>query len=146
MESNKAGIIKTLLAEGFSEKSIVMVMQVQQPYVNKIKNGKLHRDTNAASLEAMTPQECARYEATKKITAASDLPTASVDEQDRMYIHLLKFFNVPKDKIRQLYNHFSVSKIDKILRRKDVNLGNFDSMLLGIARETYLDLIIDYID
>jgi len=144
MESNKkASTIKSLLAEGFSEKSIVMILQVQQPYVNKIKNGKLHVNTPAEM--NLTDLEREKYEAVKKIFNASELPTNKVEEQDIYYIHLLRFFNVPKEKIHGLYNHMAVSKVDRIMRKKGVDLGFFDSTLLGIPKEIYLDLIIDYI-
>lgn len=146
MESNRrAGVIKSLLNEGLSEKHVIMIMQAQQSYVNKIKNKKLHVNTQAIQ-DGMTPEEYARYGAVKKIINVSELPTDGTDEQDKIYIHLLKFFMVPKEQIRALYNHIAISRVDRILRKKDVNLGNFDSTLLGIPREVYLDLIIDYIE
>lgn len=146
MESNrKAGVIKFLLEQGLAEKHIVMIMQAQQPYVNKIKNKKLHIDTPLIE-NGMTPEESARYDAVKRIIKAGELPTNGTDEQDKIYIHLLKFFMVPKEQIRALYNHIAISRVDRILRKKDVDLGNFDSTLLGIPRQVYLDLIIDYIE
>ena len=88
MESNKkVGAIKQLLKEGFTEKNIMMVMQMQQPYVNKIKNGKLHQDTPILE-DAMSPQESARYNAIKIILSTPELPTNKLEEQDIIYIHL----------------------------------------------------------
>lgn len=146
MENNrKAGVIKFLLNQGLAEKHVVMIMQAQQSYVNKIKNKKLHVNTDAIE-DGMTSEENARYDAVKKIISAKELPTNGTDEQDKIYIHLLKFFMVPKEQIRALYNHIAISRVDRILRKKDIDLGNFDSTLLGIPREVYLDLIIDYIE
>jgi 6-phosphogluconate dehydrogenase len=64
--------------------------------------------------------------------------------QDIKYMHLLKFFMIEKEDIYNLYQHWSKSKINRYLLKKDVDILTFDSTLIGIEKADYLDLIIDY--
>lgn len=146
--NQKVLLIKELLKQGFSEKLIVMIVQVKQPYVNKIKNGRLHFMTCLDEGETLeiTPEQQRRLSAAQKILSVSSLPTVGITQQDFMYMHLLRFLLVPKEKIYALYDNLSHSRIDRYLLKKDVDILAFDSTLLNIPKADYLDLILDYIE
>ena len=141
----KVLLIKQLLEEGFSEKVIVMITKAKQPHINKIKNGKLHKNTIANEKVRMTKEQKERYDAAKKILSMSEIPTSKTNEQDIMYMQLLKLFMVPKEEIQKLYSHISGNRVSRYLLKKGIDIGNFDSTLLGISRKVYIDLIIDYL-
>ncbi len=44
MEDNKQKVllIKELIQQGYKDKQICMIAQANQPYVSKIRNGKIH--------------------------------------------------------------------------------------------------------
>jgi len=141
----KIFLIKQLLKEGFSEKIIVMITKAKQPHINKIKNGKLHKDIEYNGIIKMTYEQKQRYEAAKIILSMRELPITGIGEQDIIYMQLLKFFMVPKQQIYELYNNMSKNRIDRYLLKKGIDIGKFNSELLGIQKKVYLDLIIDYL-
>lgn len=146
MKNNKRKVllIKELLDKGYSEKVITMVLKVKQPYVNKIKHGKLHKNTVLEDGEVleMDKDEQMRLNAADRILQCSELYTTDPD-QDIIYMQLLKYFLVPKEKIQELYSHYTKARVSRSLMRKDVDLLEFDSTLIGIDKYTYLDLMIE---
>ena len=122
-----------------------MITKANQSYVNKIKNGRLHSEVKENDKLVLDEREQARYDAAKKIMKLKELPTSSFTDDDFLYLHLLKFFLVPREQIIGLYNHMSKRKISRLLMKKHVEIGKFNSKLLGIPKIDYLDLIIDNI-
>lgn len=138
-------VIKQLLEEGLPEKMVVLITQAKQPYINKIKNGKLHKNTILDGKVKLTEEQENRYKIVKKILSMPELPTSGINEQDIIYMQLLKFFMVPKEQIQELYNNLTKMKISRFLLMKKIDLGNFESELIGIPKEDYLELMIDFL-
>ena len=138
--------IKELIKKGYKDKHICMVVQVNQPYVSKIRHGRIHANTNPTEeeKEVFTVEQRKRLAIVDLILSAPELITSGLTDQDLAYIHLLKFFMVEKETIYRLYFHMSKTSFNKIWTSKDVDITQFDSMLLGIPTRDYLDLIIDY--
>jgi hypothetical protein len=122
-----------------------MITKVNQSYVNKIKNNVLHSEVKEKNDLILSIEERARYDAAVRILKVTDLPITKFGEQDLYYIQLLKFFLVPKEKIHKLYEHVSKKRINRYYVKKNVDIGLFDSSLIGIDKYDYLDLVIDYI-
>jgi|GEM_PF-4171994 len=137
--------IKYLLDVGLPEKLVVLVTQAKQPYVNKIKNGKLHRNTKIEEGFKLNSEQQNKYEIVKKILFMPELPTSGIGEQDVIYMQLLKFFMIPKDKIIELYNNLAKVKVSRLLLKKKIDLGNFDSELIGVDKKEYLELMIEFL-
>ena len=138
--------IKELIGLGYKDKHICMIVQVKQPYVSKIRHGKIHVNTNPTEEEKdiLNKEQRKRLDMVNLIMSAPELITSGMTEQDTLYIHLLKFCMVKKEKIYKLYFHITKTAFNKIWTAKDVNILEFDSKLLGIDSRDYLDLIIDY--
>lgn len=140
---NNVLFIKWLIEQGYREKVITLITKTKQPYVNKIKHGSLHAETKLEDGEilTLTREQTRRKRIADRILAKTELIT--VDEnQDIIYLHLLKYFLVPKDELFELYNHKTKKNIAQILAKKDVDLFGFKSELLGIDYYDYLDLIV----
>lgn len=138
-------LVKQLARNGYREKVIKMITGLNQSYINKIINGKLHKETEIPADEIidMTEEQKRRLNAANKILMCEEIATNDM-EQDIKYMHLLKFFMVDKEDIYNLYQHWSKTKISKLLLKKDVDILSFDCTLIGIDKADYLDLIIDY--
>ena len=66
-----------------------------------------------------------------------DLPTEGFSEQDQIYIQILDYLLVDKEKIRKMYFNISQYKISKAFRRKDLDFRNFMPQLVGLTDEEY---------
>ena len=108
---NNVLFIKWLIEQGYREKVITLITKTKQPYVNKIKHGSLHVETKLEDGEilTLTSGQTRRKRIADRILAKTELIT--VDEnQDIIYLHLLKYFLVPKDELFELYNHKTKKK------------------------------------
>lgn len=123
-----------------------MIAQVKQPYVSKIRNGKIHRETKLKVNQELilSEDESLRQEAVNKILQLPEIFTAGTSEQDLIYMHVLKFFMVEKEDVYNLYFHLSKRQFNRYWVKKDVDIRLFDSELIQINSKVYLDLIIDY--
>lgn len=144
---NKVAIIEKLFEMGYREKVVKMITGFNQSYINKIKNKKLHKKDKVelpnSILELLDEKQTKRLEAANKILLCKEI-TSNDLEEDIKYIQLLRFFLIEKENIYNLYIHWTKSKINRYMTKKGVEILNFDSTLLDIEREVYLDLIIDY--
>jgi hypothetical protein len=143
---HKPLFVKQLIKEGYKDKQICMIAQVKQPYVSKIRNGKIHQQTKIDEFEQVIPyeDERSRQEAMQRILELPELYTPGTTEQDLIYMHLLKFLMVEKEDVYNLYFHLSKRQFNRYWVKKDVDITLFDSELIGIDSKVYLDLIIDY--
>jgi hypothetical protein len=99
-------LVKQLARNGYREKVIKMITGLNQSYINKIINGKLHKETEIPADEIidMTEEQKRRLNAANKILMCEEIATNDM-EQDIKYMHLLKFFMVDKEDIYNLYQH-----------------------------------------
>lgn len=142
---NNVLLIRKLAKEGFREKVIKMITGLNQSYINKIVNNKLYRDlqfTEGEEVEMSQAQEL-RLDAAKKILACKEIFTDE-PKQEMIYMQLLKFFLIDKQEIFKLYPYMTKTKISRYLLKKDVNILEFNSELIQVPKEVYLDLVIDY--
>jgi len=148
VEDNKQKVllIKDLIQKGYKDKHICMVSQANQPYVSKIRNNKIHTSTKLEDGESfqLTEKQSKKLDALNKILHLPEIFTAGTQEQDIVYIHVLKFFMVDKEDVYNLYFHLSKRQFRNYWVMKEVDILNFNSELINIEREVYLDLIIDY--
>jgi hypothetical protein len=148
VEDNKQKVllIKELIEQGYKDKHICMISQANQPYVSKIRNGKIHVHTVVDSNEtfAFTEKQSQKVAAVDKILALPELYTSENMNQDIAYMHVLKFFMVDQEDVYNLYFHLSKRQFRNYWRMKDVDILSFDSTMIGVPHDVYLDLIIDY--
>lgn len=148
MDDNKQKVllVKELINKGYKDKHICMIVQCNQPYVSKIRNQKIHKNTTLMSNETFTIKEkqIKRLNALNKIISLLEIFTSGTTEQDIIYMHVLKFFMVEKEDVYNLYFHLSKRQFRNYWVMKDVDILNFDTSLIGIEKEVYLDLVIDY--
>ena len=141
--NDRVGLIKQLQEWGYKEKHIIMITGDNQSYVNRILNGRLHAATIAKNLEI--------DEKTRKKIMAVDRILDPIDifsddeRQDIKYIKVMKLFMVDKEVIYKTYDFIAKAKINRMMNRKDVDLTLFDSTLIGIEREIFLELIVDFV-
>lgn len=112
----KVLLIKELIRRGYKDKHICMITQTNQPYVSKIRNGKIHKDTVLEENEKLliSRRDKLKLQALNKIISAPEIYTKSFDEQEIIYIHVLKFFMVDKEKIYNLYVHMSKTQFNML--------------------------------
>lgn len=148
MEDNKQKVllIKQLIDKGYKDKHICMIAQANQPYVSKIRNKKIHVSTilEADEYFEVTEEQTNRLNALNKIISLPEIFTSGTTEQDIIYMHVLKFFMVEKEDVYNLYFHLSKRQFRNYWVMKDVDILNFDTSLIGVEKQVYLDLIIDY--
>lgn len=145
-KKRKPLLVKKLIRDGYKDKHICMIAQVKQPYVSKIRNGKIHQQTilNDSEEIALTEKEILRQQAIHKFLELPEIYTPGTTEQDLIYMHVLKFMMVDKEDVYNLYFHLSKRQFNRYWVKKDVDIRLFDSNLIGIDSKVYLDLIIDY--
>ena len=148
MDDNKQKVllIKQLIGKGYKDKHICMIAQANQPYVSKIRNKKIHVNTVVEADEyfKVTEEQTNRLNVLNKIISLPEIFTSGTTEQDIIYMHVLKFFMVEKEDVYNLYFHLSKRQFRNYWVMKDVDILNFDTSLIGIDKQVYLDLIIDY--
>lgn len=139
-------VIKDLIEKNYKDKHICMIAQAKQPYVSKIRNKKIHINTSIDNNETLeyTLSQKKRKEALDKILMLPEILTPGTTDNDIVYMHVLKFFMVDKEDVYNLYFHLSKTQFRNYWRMKDVDILKFDTSLIGIDQEIYLDLIIDY--
>ena len=143
---DKVLLIKHLIQKGYKDKHICMIAQAKQPYVSKIRNGKIHKNTNLNPGERLelTQDQTKRLEAVNRILTLPEILTPGTTDNDIVYMHVLKFFMVEQEDVYNLYFHLSKSGFRNLWRMKGVDILSFNSELIGIEQQVYLDLIIDY--
>lgn len=148
MDDNKQKVllIKELINKGYKDKHICMITQCNQPYVSKIRNKKIHVNTVIESDEIfeIKQEQNNRINVLNRIISLPEIFTSGTNDQDIIYMHVLKFFMVEKEDIYNLYFHLSKRQFRNYWLMKDVDILTFDTSLVGIEKELYLDLIIDY--
>jgi hypothetical protein len=139
-------LIKELIDKGYRDKHICLITKANQPYVSKIRNGKIHLDTNlnAGELLILTEEQRKRLDTLNSLIALPEIVNMNTTDQDIMYIHLLKFLMVEKEDVYNLYFHLSKKQFNRYWVMKKVDIRYFDSNAIGIDQRDYLDLIIDY--
>lgn len=139
-------LIKELIARGYKDKHICMVTQSKQPYLSKVRHGKIHANTKLHEGEEiiMTPAQERRLETLEKIINLPEIITPGIGEQDVIYIHVLKFFMVSKKDIYNLYFHITKSHFNRLWVAKNIDIRDFDPSMINITLYEYLDLIIDF--
>jgi hypothetical protein len=142
----KVLLIKELISKGYKDKHICMIAQAKQPYVSKIRNNKIQGMTVLEDGEALELNESQekRLNALNKIINLPEIFNSGTNHQDILYIQVLKFFMVDKEDVYNLYFHLSKRQFRNYWVMKDADILDFDSTLIGIEKEVYLDLIIDY--
>ena len=141
---SNALLVKKLSQMGYREKIIKMITGFNQSYINKVINNKLYKDLDADAEElVISAEQIKKIDAVDKILSCAEIYTED-KEQELMYIHLLKFFLVEKETIYKMFPYLTKRKIAQDFMKKNIDILNFDSTLLGIPREIYLDLIIDF--
>lgn len=143
----KVLLIKDMIKSGYKDKHICMVMQENQPYINRIRSGRIHKNTFLEKDEVvkMTDREKARLNALNTILQMPELPGRGFTEQDKIYIRVLKFFLIEKRDVYDLYFHLTKKQFYGTWVSKDIDLRKFISERIGVPYEDYIDLIIDYL-
>lgn len=143
----KVLLIKEMIGKGYKDKHICMVMQENQPYVNRIRSGKIHKNTFIGREESveMTEREKSRLNALNTILKMPEIPGRGFTEQDEIYIRVLKFFLIEKEEVYNLYFHLTKKQFYGTWVRKGIDLRKFISERIGVSYEDYIDLIIDYL-
>ena len=138
-------VAKEMIEKGYKDKHIQMVTHLNQPYISKVRNGKLQKNTIKADNEVveLTSEERVRLNALNKILSMPEFYSRD-NEQDMIYIHVLKFFMVEKEDVFNLYFHMSKGQFNRLWIKKEVDITRFHSENLGIPYKVYLDLIIDF--
>lgn len=139
-------LIKELIEKGYRDKHICLITKCNQPYVSKIRNGKIHIYTTLENGELLilTEEQRKRLDTLNKLIALPELVNRNTTDQDIMYIHLLKFLMVEKEDVYNLYFHLSKKQFNRYWVMKGIDIRYFDSAAIGIDLRDYLDLIIDY--
>ena len=148
MEDSKQKVllVKELISKGYKDKHICMIAQCNQPHVSKIRNQKIHKNTFLMPDETfnITAEQTKRLNTLNKIISLPEIFTSGTTDQDIIYMHVLKFFMVDKEDVYNLYFHLSKRQFRNYWLMKDVDILSFDTSLIGVEKEVYLDLIIDY--
>jgi len=79
-----------------------------------------------------------------KILAVPELMIAGTTDQDMIYIHVLRFFGIPKKEVSNLYFHLSIKQFNGLWYKPDVDILKFDSREVDVEIKDYADLIIDF--
>lgn len=139
-------IIRTLYEKGYRQKLIQIITQYNQSYISKIINQKLHQGiilTGDIEL-VLDENQKERLNAVNKIISCDDIFTDDFN-QEIIYMKLLRFFLIEKEQIYNLYNYISKRRINSYLLMKGLHIKDFKPELLDIKKETYFDMIVDYI-
>jgi len=138
--------IKNLISSEYKDKHICLVTKAKQPYVSKIRHGRLQAKTSLRPDEVLelTNEQKVRLNTLNKILSMPEIINAATNDDDLIYMHVLKFFLMNKEQVADLYFHLPKRIINQYWIKKDVDIRMFKSDLIGIPRREYLDLIIDY--
>lgn len=138
-------LAKQLMQKNYKDKYIQMITGLKQPYISKLRNGKIQRETKLKPGEeiVLTNKQKKRLNVLNKIKSLPENMTQT-QEQDVIYIHVLRFFMIEKEDIFNLYYHWSKKQFNRVWVKKNVDIRKFYSENIGIPYEDYLDLIIDF--
>lgn len=145
--NQKVFLIRELLEQGYRDKQICMIARAKQPYVSKVKHRRIHKDTELeeGQVFSLTEKQQKRKDALDKIMTLPEYTAAGATaEDDLVYIQVLKFFLADQNEVYKLYFHLSRKHFSRLWATKDVDIRMFDATKIGIEREVYLDLIIDF--
>lgn len=139
-------LVKHLIGKDYEDKHISMITKVSRSYINKIRKNQFRVDDVLKDGEeiVMTVEQEKRLNTLNKILAVPELMIHGTSEQDLIYIHVLRFFGVPKEEVFNLYFHLSKKQFGRLWMKGGVDILQFDSRIIGIEIRDYADLVIDF--
>ena len=139
-------LIRDLFEKGYKDKHICMITHAKQPYVSKIHNGIIQSKVFLPEGEelVLTEREIKRKKALDTILTIPEVYSVEDERQQYIYVHVLKFFMVPKKEVYKQYFHWSRNYFHAVWTDKTIDIRDFDSELIGIPIYDYADLIIEF--
>ena len=129
-----ASLILWLYKHGYRQKLIQIITGYTQSSISKYCNPK---KDYIPSIDNINEEQMLRKYVVDTFLECKDLPTEGFSEQDQIYIQILDYLLVDKEKIRKMYFNISQYKISKAFRRKDLDFRNFMPQLVGLTDEEY---------
>lgn len=135
-------LIKYLYKKGYRPKLIQIITGYSQSVVSK---GIHSERPYIPTMQHINEEQSIRKYVIDRILECRELPLAGFTEQDKIYIKLLNFLLVDKEKINKLYYTISQYKINQTIRDKELSITAFNSYLIDLTEDEY-NCFLDSVD
>lgn len=138
---NTIAYCKKLYQDGYSNKQIKMVTKLSDSSISRIVSGKTYKQVAADSFVRDTVFED-RIHVLNVLLECHEIPgSIGLDDNNKLYIQILKKIGVNFDKVKNLYYDISKKALRKSWDYPSSNIADFDPIKLGLAIDDILDLL-----
>lgn len=127
-------LIKYLHKKGYRPKLIQIITGYSQSVVSK---GIHSERPYIPTINNINEEQAIRKYVVDRFLECRELPVAGFTEQDRVYIKILNYLLVDKEKISKLYYTISQYKINQAIRDKALSVVIFNPYLIDLTDEEF---------
>jgi hypothetical protein len=138
--NNLVAYIKKLHNEGYTNKQIHYITKVSEVSISRIITGKTHKDVSASDFVRVDVLEN-RMQVLNTLLEYHEIAGGmGLDNNNKLYIQILKRAGVNFDKVKNLYYDISKKALRNAWMYPDGKLQDFDGVSINISTEELLDL------
>jgi len=138
---NTIAYCKKLHEDGYSNKQIKMITKLSNSSISRIISGQTYKQVAADSFVRDTIFED-RLHILNLLLECHEIPgSIGLDNNNKLYIQILKKVGVNFDKVKNLYYDISKKALRKNWDYPSISVVEFDPTKLGLVIDDILDLL-----
>lgn len=127
---------KWLFYHGYSVKATAVILKQTVKAVASAVNEK-----GILSINDLTEEELQRRRIVDIYLDCSGIVTPRFNDNDRIYIQMMRWLGVPREYIQKLYYYVDPHQLKRIIWGRNIPWRNFDESLLGLERDEYMEFL-----
>jgi hypothetical protein len=139
--NNLAAYCKKLYNEGYTNQQICLITKLSASSVSRIVNGRTYKGVNQEDFVRYDIFEDRMQVLNTLLECHEIVGGVGLDENNKIYIQLLKRVGANFDKVKQLYYDISKKALRNAWMYPSGNIKNFDGKQLNITVNEIIDLL-----
>ena len=138
---NEIALARKMQEEGYTQKQIRLVTKIPQSTLSRIMNMKTHVMIKPKHYDSDVDLDRRLENLNKFLTLKEIAGDIGLDDDNKKYIKTLQYLGVKLKDVQEHYYDISKSKLRAEWDYNNVNFREFNSELIGVSREEFLELI-----
>lgn len=143
MNRNEVAFIKQLRHDGYTQRQASIIMGLGKSTISRVWNNKTYKHIKSEDYDKDQRLENKRiiFDIISECREIAGI--GSLSYQDKTYIKLLKYCNVPYEKVRHIYYDIPAKFFRPIwdYEQPEIDMHDFDSTQIGIDKNDYKDFL-----
>jgi hypothetical protein len=140
-DMNTIAYCKKLHQDGYTNKQIKMITKLSDSSISRIISGKTYKQVATDSFVRDTIFEDRMYVLNVLLECHEISGGIGLDDNNKLYIQILKQMGVNFDKVKNLYYDISKKALRKSWDYPSSKIADFNPIKLGLAIDDILDLL-----